>query len=463
MGDTVNLVKNLVSEPHEQEWFEFKENWFEPNAIGEYVSALSNAAACAGREEAYLIWGVNDRTHGIVGTTFDYHSEVKGEPLQHFLARQLTPDVLFNFEEAVIDGKRVVVLRIPAAKRVPTSFAGIRYQRIGSSKVNLAKHPEREAALFGVLAQGPLTMENVVAVDQEMDFGKLFTYYAGRGIELNRKTFEKNLGLLDEHGNRNLLAQVLSDDSRMPVRVSVFKGEDKSSILHSVKEFGNTCLLVTLDKVLEYGDVINIVQADERGRDVARKDVPLFDPDLFREAVVNAFVHNRWVDGNAPMITVYSDRMEILSRGTLPPNQTVEGFFLGESVPVNKRLSDIFLQLHISERSGRGVPKIVKRYGRNAYQFRKNSIVLTIPFDRIDVPGQRAESPSRIAADEGLNQTQLRVLDEMRNNPNVTHAQLMALSGKGKTTIQNAVTFLKGKGFVERVGSDKTGYWNVLK
>ncbi|MCD8242061.1 MAG: hypothetical protein LUD73_06780 [Lachnospiraceae bacterium] len=73
-------------------------------------------------------------------------------------------------------------------------------------------------------------------------------------------------------------------------------------------------------------------------------------------------------------------RVEILSRGTLPPKQTREGFFKGESVPVNQRLSDIFLQLHISERSGRGVPQITRVYGESAFEFRENSIAVTIPF-----------------------------------------------------------------------------------
>ncbi len=101
---------------------------------------------------------------------------------------------------------------------------------------------------------------------------------------------------------------------------------------------------------------------------------------------MNAFVHNRWVDGNAPMITVFSDRIEILSRGTLPPGQTMEGFFAGESVPVNPELSDIFLQLHISERTGRGVPRVTGVYGRGAYEFRENSIVATIPFAEEGTP-----------------------------------------------------------------------------
>jgi len=40
--------------------------------------------------------------------------------------------------------------------------------------------------------------------------------------------------------------------------------------------------------------------------------------------VINAFVHNRWLDGNAPMFTAFQDRIEILSRGNLPPKQTLE-------------------------------------------------------------------------------------------------------------------------------------------
>ena len=90
------------------------------------------------------------------------------------------------------------------------------------------------------------------------------------------------------------------------------------------------------------------------------------------------------IDGNAPMFTGFRDRIEILSRGHLPPKQTVEGFFAGESVPVNQKLSDIFLQLHISERSGRGVPKITELYGEDCIELRENSIVVTIPFERLE-------------------------------------------------------------------------------
>ena len=169
--------------------------------------------------------------------------------------------------------------------------------------------------------------------------------------------------------------------------------------MYSVREFGNTCLLFSLDKVLEYGEVLNVPQADERGRKVERKEVMLFDVEAFREAVINAFVHNQWTTGNAPMLTVFSDRIEILSRGTIPPGQTIEGFYAGESVPVNQKLSDMFLQLHISERTGRGVPKITEVYGKGTYEFRENSIVVSIPFTRVRLD-ENTQDSTKITPDE---------------------------------------------------------------
>ncbi|MCD8054098.1 MAG: putative DNA binding domain-containing protein [Lachnospiraceae bacterium] len=461
MGDLKQTVKELISAETEEEWFDFKENWYEPAGIGEYISSLSNAAAMLGKEYGYLIWGVNDKSHEIVGTAMDYRKDVKNEPLEHYLARQLMPDIAFLFQEIKINRRRIVVLVIPAAHQVPTAFNGHRFLRIGSSKVNLNKYPEREARLFDILRNGFPTIENTEADSQELTFRKLFLYYEDKGIILSKKTFKKNLGFLTKDGKYNLLAQLLSDNSQIPIRVSIFKGRDKTSSLYSVREFGNNSLLLSLDKVLEYGDVLNIIQADESNRIVERKEIPLFDQSAFREAVINAFVHNLWIDGNAPMITVYSDRIEILSRGTLPPKQTIQGFYLGESVPVNQKLSDIFLQLHISERSGRGVPKITGVYGKEAFEFRENSIVVTIPFHYLETDLGNKMGNKNGEYTIKLNPTRQRILEEMRNNPNVTGEQLALMIGIKKTAIENNISFLKKNGLVERMGSRKNGWWNV--
>ena len=69
----------------------------------------------------------------MTGTDFDYHRDVKNEPLEHYLARQTKPDLGFRFREISFHGERIVVLIIPAEKDVPTSFDKDRYCRIGSS------------------------------------------------------------------------------------------------------------------------------------------------------------------------------------------------------------------------------------------------------------------------------------------------------------------------------------------
>ena len=314
-------------------------------------------------------------------------SDVKNEPLEHFLARNITPGLYFHFEESIIEGKRIVVLRIPAAHTVPTAYKGMRYLRISSSKVNLNKYPEREAALFKVLNEGLPNLVNTESRFAELTFDQLFLYYEMKGIKLNRKTFKANLELLTKEGKYNMLAQLLSDNPHIPIRFAVFNGKDKTSTMYAVREYGNMCLLLSLDKVLDFGDTLNVPQADERNRKVERKEVMLFDKSAFTEAVINAFAHNQWVTGNSPMFVAYEDRIEIVSLGTLPPAQTKEGFFNGVSIPVNQKLSEILLQLHISEKTGRGVPKIVDVYGQEAFDFKDNAIVVTIPFNRLDLGG----------------------------------------------------------------------------
>ncbi len=466
------IIDELRIYDSEREWFEFKTNKFDPKDIGEYISALSNSAAFEGRKKAYLVWGINDANHDVVGTKLDYNKEVNGEPLKHLLARQLSPDIHFEFEETIMQGKRVVLLSIPAAKNVPTSFANERYIRIGSSKENLRKYPERESFLFYVLRNGLPTIENTPSQYQNLTFEKLLVYYAAKGVKLNPDTFRKNLSFYTEEGQYNILAQLLSDDSHIPIRVAIFSGTTKADKMYSVREFGNQCLLYALDDVLRYGDVLNIVQADETNRVVERKEQLLFDDEIFREALINAFVHNKWVTGNEPMITVYSDRIEILSRGAIHPEQTMEGFFAGESIPVNKKLSEIFLQLHISEKTGRGVPRITGKYGKEAYEFRENSIVVKLPFKWINVMADKMNKKntdekqnvsSNMTDTSSLSANQVKILAEIRNNANITREQLAAHLGVGNSTIYEGLKALQNGGYIVRVGSKKTGYWQILK
>lgn len=91
---TSEYVSGLISElrklPAETGWVEFKENYSDPEDIGEYLSALSNTAAIEGKANAYVVWGVRDGTHEVVGTTFKPTQVKKGnEELESWLLRLL--------------------------------------------------------------------------------------------------------------------------------------------------------------------------------------------------------------------------------------------------------------------------------------------------------------------------------------------------------------------------------------
>lgn len=64
---------------------------------------------------------------------------------------------------------------------------------------------------------------------------------------------------------------------------------------------------------------------------------------------------------------------------------------------------------------------------------------------------------------KNLNSTHRLILKEIRNNPNITQIQLMDAVGIGKTAIQNNISYLQKSGYIERIGSNKNGYWKVLQ
>lgn len=93
-----DLVNELRKLPQETEWVEFKVNQVSPNEVGEYISALANSAALYERAFAYVVWGIADKSHEIVGTNFDPKSEKVGnEEIENWLLRLLEPRVQFSF------------------------------------------------------------------------------------------------------------------------------------------------------------------------------------------------------------------------------------------------------------------------------------------------------------------------------------------------------------------------------
>lgn len=134
-GYLISLLKELRTFTNKTGWVEFKVNNDDPEAIGEYISALSNSAALNGKTKAYMVWGIEDENHDVVGTTFMGKNAKKGnEDLESWLLRLLSPKIIFTFYELTLEDKKVVILEIERAADKPVQFKGSEYIRVGSYK-----------------------------------------------------------------------------------------------------------------------------------------------------------------------------------------------------------------------------------------------------------------------------------------------------------------------------------------
>lgn len=119
-------------------------------------------------------------------------------------------------------------------------------------------------------------------------------------------------------------------------------------------------------------------------------------------------------------------------------------------------LMKIFLQCGIVEHSGHGVPIVVREYGEKAYTFSQNMITVTIPFSR---PKQIKNAP--VNAPVKLTATQTSILNLIKEDANITIEAIVKILGKDRRTITRNISVLKEKELIGRVGSDKSGHWEI--
>lgn len=127
------LVKELCKVESENSCIEFKHSNYNQDMIGKDISALANGAAYEEKDCAYMIWGVDDKTHEIVGTDYDQYSlKIGNQEIESWLRTMLSKNANFEFHTVEIDGKKVVVLIIYKATHYTVTFKKIDYIRVGS-------------------------------------------------------------------------------------------------------------------------------------------------------------------------------------------------------------------------------------------------------------------------------------------------------------------------------------------
>jgi len=291
----------------------------------------------------------------------------------------------------------------------------------------------------------------------ELSFRELKIYYSEKGYHIDEKSFETNLNLKNEKGDYNLLAELLSDKNGIPFIFVKFQGLDKAAISER-NDYGYGCILTTYEKVKNRLIAENKCIADTTVR--PRKDTYMFDYDCVNEALINALVHNDWTI-TEPQISMFDDRLEILSHGGLPRGMSEELFFDGISKPRNATLMRIFLNMGLTEHTGHGIPTIVKKYGKTAFEISDSFIRCIIPFDK-KVIRQQSDGLSD-GLNVGLNKTEKEILMILIENPNFNAEGLALRIGVSKRTIERNFASLQKKGKLERIGSKRDGKWLVIK
>lgn len=377
-----------------------------------------------------------------------------------------------------IEGKDIIIIEVNKGnnlyyiKKYGRSVTGC-YIRIGSSSKPMLE--EQIATIYAsYISVKEIKMKDVAVLRKDFTFNKFKNYLIAKGINFNEINFLYNFNLVTEEGRFNILGELLADQNMVSIKVAVFKGKDKSEFIKR-NEYGNTCLVYALEQVLNYCESLNETYVDLSVS--PRREKKMFNFEAFKEAWINACVHNKWVDGIPPAIFWFKDRVEIISYGGIPKGLTKEEFLSGKTQPVNKELMNIFLQCDIVEQSGHGVPLIVKEYGEKAYIFSENSITVVIPFDRIgfgkDFHEEINGNDELMGSDDAISDAitneddneniiiRNRIIELIKANPIITREQLAREIGKGTTTIYRIFKKLKKKGIIERVGAKRNGCWKV--
>ena len=364
----------------EAEWVEFKVDNDKPALIGEYIAALANAAALAGRAHGYVVWGVEDETYASVGTRFSPGTAKKGnEPLETWLSRLLEPQVAFRFHELLQDDKRFVLLEVDGAMHRPVSFQGTEFIRIGSAKRKLKDFPEKERALWqtfnrvrfeeGIAAEHLSGEDVLLTLNWPAYFDLLKVPPAdGRDATLEALERDRLIGPCDAGGFNitNLGAILLAKDlgdfpvlRRKALRVIEYRGTGRLDTLREHE--GTEGYAAGFSELMDYIHA-RLPTHEENGRAFQRA-MPEFPPLAVRELVANALIHQDFsMTGTGPMVEIFEARVEVTNPGE--PLTEPERFLDSQPVSRNEALASLMRRFDICEERGSGIDKVVAEIER---------------------------------------------------------------------------------------------------
>jgi ATP-dependent DNA helicase RecG len=384
----ISVLESLLRQPREQATVEFKSNWELPQDIGQYISALANAAALNGHDRAWMVWGVNNATRAVTGTTFDPFThklkEGANQSLTMWLQVMTSPRADFCFHEVNHQQQRVVILEIHPARSAPVAFQHVRYVRVDSHKVKLADYPDKEARLWAMLGikedwTGALVPDATFADLDPAAIASARQHFADYLIRSEPDSSRHdciraevaswddvtllNKALVTKQGRitRSALLLLGKDEAAhflapADIKISWVLRDANNNTVTSVP-FGMPFLLAT-ERV--YARIRNVTLDHMPDGTLFPTPVPQYDPWVLREALHNCVAHQDYLLGGKINVVEHPDRLVLSNLGQFMP-ESVEWMLKHQSPPEHYRnqwLINGMIRLRMIEQAGSGIRRM---------------------------------------------------------------------------------------------------------
>ncbi|MGN0354089.1 MAG: RNA-binding domain-containing protein [Muricoprocola sp.] len=294
----------------------------------------------------------------------------------------IKPDITMFLAYEIIDvsSKKVVAVRVQRGTSRPYYLGtkGLKpsgvYIRQGNSSA-----PASDIAIRQMIKETDGDrFEDMRSLNQDLTFDELTKAFFLQGLELKNAQM-RTLGLINSENMYTNLALLLSDQCPHIIKAATFRGSNQEEF-QDRKEFSGS-LLKQLNDAYSYLDMRNQTKATFEG--LYRTDSKDYSDSALREALLNAIVHRDYSFSASTLISVYENRMEIVSYGGLAGAVSLEDVLYGLSVCRNQKLANIFYRLRLIEAYGTGLKKIRDAYnGRNGkpeFMAGPNSFKVVLP------------------------------------------------------------------------------------
>lgn len=286
-----------------------------------------------------------------------------------------------------------------------------------------------------------IRFEELPCKDQELSFEVLHRKLKESiQIETFNQDTLKTLNLYDNVNGFNNAAGVLADKNRFP-GIDIVKFGENISIIQKRSTFENTSVLDAYEKAI---DVFRDYYRYEVIQGADRKKMEKIPEAAFREAIANALIHRVWDVDSQISVSMFDDRIEIVSPGGLPSGITAEEYLSGKLSDLrNRNLANVFYRLGFVETFGTGITRIKQLYEEGLikpdFEVSENAIKIMLPI---------FEKNANLTEDE---KTIYKILSKTMLKP-ISEIAPYVPFGKSKTTQllkdmgQKGVITVKGKG-----------------